>query len=134
MRRDLTTIGEWAFLLSGPLIWSAHMGFVYAAATLEITLTGEAGLVSRIAIALATLAGLVVIAWIGWGLWNGRLPHWETPQKDLTGLWRKSGALLSLLSFLAVLWGGLPAVLIPDDPASHEALYGGTAPPGPRSR
>ena len=68
MRRDLSTIGKWLVLLSGPLIWSAHLGFVYAAATIEITLTGEAGLASRIAIALATLAGLAAIGWIGWGI------------------------------------------------------------------
>lgn len=133
-RGSLGTLAKWAVLLSGPLIWSAHLGFVYAVATIAITLTSEAGLVSRILVGIATLACLAVIAWIGWSLWTGRLPRWESPQQDLTGLWRKSGTLLCLLSFLAVLWQGLPAVLIPQQPVSHDALFGGTAPPGPRSR
>lgn len=128
-RRSLDTLAKWAVLLAGPLIWSAHLGLVYALATVAITLTWEAGLVSRLLIGLATLICLAAIAWIGWGLWTGRLPRWETPQADLTGLWRKAGGLLCLLSFLAVLWQGLPAMLIPERPASHDALFGGTAPP-----
>jgi hypothetical protein len=133
-RRDIRTIGQWAVFLSGPLIWSAHLGFVYAAATVEITLTEQAGIASRIAIGFATLVCLAVISWIGWSVWRGRLPKWETPQKDVAGLWRKSGGLLSLLAFLAVLWQGLPAIFITGQPEGHAALYGGTAPPGPRSR
>lgn len=133
-RRSLSTLAKWTVLLGGPLIWSAHLGFVYAAATVAITLTGQAGLLSRILIGVATLACLATIAWLGWSAWGGRLPRWETPQGDLTGLWRKSGALLSLLAFLAVLWQGLPALFIPQQPTSHDALFGGTAPQGPRSR
>lgn len=129
-RRSPGTLAKWAVLLAGPLIWSAHLGLVYAIATLAITLTWEAGLVSRLLIGLATLVCLAAIAWIGWGLWGERLPRWETPQPDLTGLWRKAGGLLCLLSFLAVLWQGLPAMLIPERTASHDALFGGTAPPG----
>ncbi len=128
-RPSLGTLAKWAVLLAGPLIWSAHLGLLYAVATVAITLTWEAGLVSRILIGLATLAGLAAIAWVGWSLWTERLPRWETPQRDLTGLWRKAGALLCLLSFLGVLWQGLPAILIPEQPASHDALFGGTAPP-----
>ena len=97
-RQSLGTLAKWAVLLGGPIIWSAHLGFVYAAATVAITLTGEAGLASRLLIALATLACLAAIAWLGWSVWSARLPRWETPQGDLTSLWRKSGALLCLLS------------------------------------
>src|SRR3546814_5907531 len=116
-RRSLPTLAKWAVLLGGPLIWSAHLGFVYAVATVAITLTGEAGLVSRVLIGLATLVGLAASAWVGWSLWAGRLPRWETPQWVLIGLLRKAGALLFLLSFLAVLWPGRPGLLIPQQPA-----------------
>src|SRR3546814_7194252 len=39
-RRSLPTLSKWAVLLGGPLIWSAHLGFVYAVTTVAITLTG----------------------------------------------------------------------------------------------
>src|SRR3546814_19651419 len=133
-RRSLPTLAKWAVLLGGPLIWSAHLGFVYAVATVAITLTGEAGLVSRVLIGLATLVCLAAPAWIGWSLWAGRLPRWETPPRDLIGLWRQAGPLLCLLSFLAVLWHALPAHLIPSQPATHAALLGANAPPEPPFR
>jgi hypothetical protein len=113
---------KWLVLLAGPLIWSAHLGFVYAAATLEITLTGKAGLASRIAVAVATLVCLAAIGWIGWSLHRRSFPRWKPPRSDLSGLWRTSGALLCLIAFMAVLWQGLPAILIPERPVSHDAL------------
>lgn len=122
------TIGKWAVLLAGPVIWFAHLGFVYAAASLEIAFAFEAGLASRLAVGVATVAGLAATAGIGWAAWRGRIPRWETPQEDLTGLWRKAAGLLCLLSFVAILWQGLPALLVAGA-GSHEALYGGTNAP-----
>lgn len=115
------SMGKWLVLLAGPLIWSAHLGFVYAAATIDITLTGRAGSASRIAIAVATVACLAAIGWIGWALHRRRLPRWKPPRPDLSGLWCTAGALLCLIAFMAVLWQGLPAILIPDRPVSHDA-------------
>lgn len=121
-------LGKWAVLLAGPVIWFAHLGIVYAAASLEIAFTFEAGLASRLAIVAATFAGLAATAGIGWAAWRGRIPRWETRQEDLTGLWRKAAGFLCLLSFFAILWQGLPALLV-DSAGSHEALYGGTNAP-----
>ena len=123
-----STIGKWAVLLAGPVIWFAHLGFVYAAASLEIAFVFEAKLASRLAVGAATLAGLAATAGIGWAAWRGRIPRWETPQEDLTALWRKAAGLLCLLSFVAILWQGLPALLVAGA-GSHEALYGGTNAP-----
>lgn len=113
------TIGKFAILLAGPLVWTAHFTLVYSAASLEITLTHEAGLPSRLFIGLATLGGAAIIAWIGWSVRKGRLPHWKTPQEDLTGLWRRGTLFLCLLSFIAVLWQGLPAIILPVETTSH---------------
>lgn len=118
-RRELDTLGKFAVLLAGPLIWTAHLTLVYSAASLAITLTHEAGLVSRLFIGLATLAALAGIVWVGWSVRKGRLPRWETPQQDLTGLWHKGTLFLCLLSFFAVLWQGLPAIFVPVETVSH---------------
>ena len=75
--------------------------------------------------AVLTLAGLAATAGIGWAAWRGRIPRWETPQEDLTGLWRQATGALCLLAFFAILWQGLPAILV-SGAVSHEALRGGT--------
>jgi hypothetical protein len=118
-RPQLRTLGKFAVLLAGPLIWSAHLTLVYAAASLEITLARQAGLPSRPFIALATLACLARIGWIGWSVRKDQLPRWEAPQQDLIGLWRKVVLFLCALSFVAVLWQGLPAILVPVETVSH---------------
>ena len=120
-RPELHTAAKFATLLGGPLIWTAHLTLVYSAASLELTLDSEAGLPSRLFIAAATLACLAGIAWLAWAIHKGRLPRWETPQEDLTGLWRKTGLLLCLLSFFAVLWQAFPAIFIPPETVSHAA-------------
>lgn len=118
-RRDLATLGKFAVLLAGPLVWGAHFMLVYAAASLEITLAHEAGLTSRLFIALASLVCLAAVAWVGWAVRKGRLPRWETPQEDLTGLWRTGTQLLCLLSFIAIFWQSFPAIFVPVETVSH---------------
>ena len=124
MKRQLHTLGKWGIFLGGPLIWFAHFGIVYGAASLEITFRFEAGWPSRVFIALLTLGALAAVAWLGWSIWRGHLPKWETPWEDVSGLWRKTGGILYFLSFIAIVWQSLPALLVHGDP-SHEAALGG---------
>lgn len=121
--RVLRSIAKWLILLAGPLIWSLHLTTVYAAASLDITLTGRAGWPSRLFVGLATIACLIAIAWFGWHIAKGTLPRWRSPQQDITGLWRKTGLLLCVLAFAAVLWQGLPALTIPIEAVSHTTLF-----------
>lgn len=124
MKRQLHTLGKWGIFLGGPLIWAAHFLLIYGAASLEITYRFEAYLPSRIAIGILTAAALAAVAWLGFATWRGTRPDWETPWEDLTGLWRRAAGLLYLLSFIAIAWQSLPALLIHGDP-SHEAALGG---------
>lgn len=118
-KRQLETFGKFAILLAGPIIWGTHFTLVYGAASLELTLVKEVGLPSRLFIGLATLASLALIGWIAWSVRSGRLPHWESPQEDLTSLWRRGTFYFCLLSFIAVLWQALPAILLPVETSSH---------------
>lgn len=124
MRREFATLRKWAVFLGGPLVWGAHFTLIYAAASLEITYRFEAYLPSRIFIGIVTLAALALVAWLGILTWRGGLPKWETPWEDLTGLWRKAAGAMYALSFVAIAWQSLPALLVDGDP-SHEALFGG---------
>lgn len=118
------TLSKWALFLGGPILWFAHFGIVYGAASLEITYRFEAGLPSRIFIAAITAAALATVALLGWAVWRGRLPDWDAPWEDLSGLWRKGAGALYFLSFVAIAWQSLPALLVHGDP-SHEAAMGG---------
>lgn len=118
-------IGKWAALLAAPTIWGIHLLLVYTAVSLEITLRGEAGLISRIAVALITLACLVAVFVVGRAIARGTAAGLEPAQEDLADLWRKASFYLAILSFIAILWQGLPAIFIPGDPVSHHAIGGG---------
>lgn len=117
-------IVQWLVLLGGPLLWFAHLGLVYFAVTMEVMVRFEAGLTSRIAVLAITLVMLAAIVTLGILAWRGRIPKWGTDQPDLAPFWSSAAVTLYFLSFLGVLWQGLPAILV-DGAGSHEALWGG---------
>ena len=103
----------WTGLLAPPTIWFAHFGFVYAAASLEIVLTGSAGPASRLAIGLATLAALGLI---GWYALRARhyAPGEDVPGEgtDVSRFWVSVLRILAGVSAVGVLYQAMPALLV----------------------
>lgn len=106
----LRTIAQWGLLLWGPLVWSGHFLFVYAAASLELSLRPTAGAPSRIAIAVATVAALLAL----WAVLRTRLDLAPGEAgSGLTRFWIASTRMLCLISAIAILFQALPALLVP---------------------
>jgi hypothetical protein len=118
--RDRGARRHLALFLAGPVIWSAHFLLVYL--VVEAGCTGDGPglqlfdppvptLVTLAATAVAALATLACAAW-DYRRWR------EGPQEpDADDGYRRSlafaGLLLALLSFVSVLFVGLPALFLP---------------------
>ncbi len=90
-------------MLGGLLFWAAHFFIVYGAASIFHTSTA-----TRLITAVATLACLSGAAWLAWKGWRGR-----AGDSDRFGAWTHSVAALSGAgACVAILWQGLPALLI----------------------
>ena len=112
----------WVVLLGGPVVWLAHFMVVYL--TAEAGCTGDGtGLelfdppvptvVTLVATAVACIACLGFAAW-GYRRWS-TAPRSDADQGDHgggRGPLAFVGFLLSLLSFLAILFVGLPAFFL----------------------
>ena len=101
---------RWLFLLGGLLIWAAHFTGVYAIASL-------ADVMSRADApwALAAVAALTVVCVAGdAALLVGALRRPDRDAESDPGLarfWRSVAGLGALVSLIAVLWQGLPALI-----------------------
>ncbi len=93
----------WAYMLGGLLVWTAHFFLLYGAASIFATSD-----TTRLITAAATLLCLALAAWLAIKGWKGqrieddRFSRWSHRVASITG----AGA------FIAVLWQGLPALLI----------------------
>lgn len=95
---------SWLLLLAGPLIWTAHFLAIYAVASIAALLeqTGEAW--PRIAIAIATVVGIVVL--LGALMLVGRR---EGPLARFNRNIAIGGVILGLI---AIVWQALPALAL----------------------
>lgn len=94
----------WAFLLGGLLVWAAHFFALYAIASIVETTT-----LARLLTGLATLAGLAADSW----LLRSALAKPRDGAADPTEQWVNIiAAFAAGLSAVAVLWQGLPALLV----------------------
>ncbi|RZA22521.1 MAG: hypothetical protein EOP92_46015 [Lysobacteraceae bacterium] len=89
------------------LVWAAHFIFCYLLAAAQCTPAAmRAGGPDRLLLGIATVAALAVCAWLAWrerGILRG--------PKDAALLdW--AAALGALLAFVAILWTGLPILLV----------------------
>ncbi|MFD2238229.1 hypothetical protein [Aureimonas populi] len=112
----------WTLILT-PSVWAGHFLFAYVAAAYACapntsifqTIAGV-----RIAIALATVLSLAIVGWAGWRAareWRingGAFPH----DGDSAGVRERfmefSSLLLAALSFIAILFTAMPALMIMD--------------------
>lgn len=91
----------WAYLMGGLIIWAVHFFAAYIIAS--IFLTSTTARLLAIAVTLACLAAAAILFRVGWRRRrDDRLDAWI----DKIAAW--SGAA----AFVAVLWQGLPALLI----------------------
>jgi hypothetical protein len=124
--RDRRARAAWVAFLAGPVIWFIHFMVVYLA--VEAGCTGEGpGLrvfnppVSDIVTLAATaVAAPACVVFAGWAFlrWRARR-HGQAPDDgelevhDRGGSLAFAGLLLSSLSFVAILFVGLPALVLP---------------------
>jgi hypothetical protein len=126
--RDLRARATWLVLLAGPVIWFAHFMVVYL--VVEAGCTGDGpGLrlfdppvPSIVTLAATAVAAIACLGFAGWGYrrWRVRAgahadrePSGGLESDDPGGSLAFTGLLLSLLSFLSVLFVGLPALVLP---------------------
>jgi fatty acid desaturase len=105
--------------VGGLLIWAAHFGLIYAFNTLACTrsfagteLAGF-GAVPFIIVLLTLLAlggagAVLATAWSGGGF--GRPPQDGTATADFL---RYMTVAIAIISFVAILWNGIPALAVP---------------------
>lgn len=94
----------WVFLLGGLIVWTVHFFTLYAAASIFLTST-----TSRVITLIVTAACLAADALLLWYT----LPKLSAGIEDETNRWMfLIAALGASISFVAVLWQGMPALLI----------------------
>lgn len=93
----------WALLLGGLLVWAAHFFTLYAIASIYLTST-----LSRVLTLVATAVFLTADAGLLW--WALRDLR---RQADEFSRWlRLLAALIAAISLVAILWQGMPALLV----------------------
>jgi hypothetical protein len=110
-------------LFTAPVVWAAHFLLCYPAAAVYCALAPRlefgfdavrlwvAG-VTVVALAAIVFAGL--LAWRQWGFGTGDPPHEQPTREDRVLFQGFSTLLLCGLSFVAVVYQAMPALLITD--------------------
>lgn len=106
------------FFLGGFLVWAAHFGFIYgftglacARAWHESHLLGFG--VVPVTLVAATGIALLINATILLTAFAERGPGiQDEADESLRAFWRYGTALIAMLSSVAVLWDGLPSILV----------------------
>jgi hypothetical protein len=110
-------------LIATPTIWALHFLFCYCLAAYDCAPNDrifEAIGGTRIAIAVVTLGSLALIALIGfrafreWRSNEGKFPHNQDTAEDRERFLEFSSLLLAALSFVAVAFVAMPALVFVD--------------------
>ena len=103
---------RWLFLLGGLLIWAAHFNGVYLIASIADVVASADAPASRLAVAAFTAVCAGGDAMLVFLASRRRAPGvTDESDSELAGFWRVVGGAGALLSLVAVLWQGLPAVI-----------------------
>lgn len=123
--RDLQTRTTWVVLLAGPVIWAVHFGVVYLVAEAGCPGTRLAiepflpPVPTTVTIVATVVAVVACLAAAGWAFRRSRTGTPDGEAEDETsarGRHRELafvGMLLSLVSAMAVLFVGAPALVFP---------------------
>jgi hypothetical protein len=91
----------WAYMLAGLIIWTVHFFALYIVASIFLTTT-----IARVLTLVITVGCLAADGWLLWRLNAARKP-------DGFDEWMRTLSLAGLgISFVAVLFQGLPALLV----------------------
>ncbi|TFI57052.1 hypothetical protein E2493_16995 [Sphingomonas parva] len=94
---------SWAYLLGGLLVWTVHFFGLYTASSILLTSTTARVITALLTIVCLAIAGtLAARGWAGRARAPDEVVHWVHTIAALSGA----------IAFLAVLWQGLPALLI----------------------
>jgi hypothetical protein len=120
----------WAVFLAGPVIWFAYFMLVYLVAEAGCTGGGpglrlfDPPVPTVVTLATTAVAALACLGFAGWGYRQWRTSKHQSAAgeagdrsgdlvNDLGGSLGFAGFLLSLLSFVTILFVGLPALFLP---------------------
>ena len=94
------------------LVWIAHFAFCYGLAAAQCAPAGlRAGGPDRATLGAATVLALAVCAWLTWQAWRTR-PGNPVRGRSGAGLLDRARLTLAVLSTIAVLWTGIPLLLV----------------------
>lgn len=116
-RAEATSL--WRITFS-PLIWAVHFVTAYGATALICAKTAPATVLAlRLGIGIGTIVALVAIVWLGWRSWRQwdliQDREWENDagtDEDRHQFLGHAAFLLSIISFIGVVYVSLPALLI----------------------
>lgn len=101
----------WLLLLAGPGIGFLHLMGVYGLKSANEAPWALDETATRIALAVGTLAALVVNGAVATAAWRNRLPRLTQDPKEAIGFWRVVIGVGALISLVTVIWQGLPALM-----------------------
>lgn len=101
----------WLILLGGLLIWFVHFMGVYGIASLADVLSDADAPASRMAVGGFTLVCAAGEAWLVWLAFRRGATGLRDAPDGLTRFWASVAGGGAALSFVAVLWQGLPAII-----------------------
>jgi len=105
------TLPVWLCGLGGPLVWAAHFGLAYAAASIE-QVCGVPG-TARLTVLAATVLAVPIDLALIIAAARDRLPRMaQQPDPEAAAFWRGMTGVGAAVSLVAVLWQALPALLI----------------------
>jgi Kef-type K+ transport system membrane component KefB len=109
-------------LFTAPVVWAGHFLACYVAAAVHCAGAGPGfsfdalriGVAVVTVLALAAIALSAALAWRQWGFGTGDPPHDEPTRRDRLLFQGYATLLLSGLSFVAVIYQGLPVIFLTD--------------------
>ena len=108
------SIKELAFALTGPVLWAAHFFAVYMTEALLCnggTSSPAVGVVRPIGVTLTVIAITALGVLVTWQALPLRRP--QRGDSRNAHFLREISIALAAIALLAVIWGGLPAMLLP---------------------
>lgn len=111
------------FLIASPTVWAGHFLLCYVLAAIHCSKAGSdfaalqpvrAWIVAFTAVALVIVAFASVQAWRHWGFGTDSPPHDRSTPEDRQAFLGYASLLISVLSFVAIVFTALPAFFITD--------------------